>query len=420
MKINVLTQLRETIESLIIRQTNLHKSFRNFIIETMILYITMLGKVNYTSMARISDSCESRFRQNFRQSFDWLGFNAQFTEHMREQRTAIAIDPSYISKAGKKTPGLGYFWSGCAGALKWGLEILGVALVNADAKEAVHLKAVQTIRRPKKRGPKPKHLKALTESNGLFAMYLNALHKDAKRLRSICRHVVADSFFANGPFLQGLDALGFDLISRLHGNAKMRYMYTGPQKAKGRHRKFAGRVDLDNLREDIFTTEVFVDEDGEGVALHTGEVWVDCLGRICKVVVADYLDKGRKTQTRKVYFANDRSLSGKDIFDLYRTRFQIEFLYRDGKQHMGLTHCQARSEEALDFSYNMSLSSINVLRRFARDNGYGNLSIGSMKMMMHNAFMLDRFISISGKSPKLRKNDTVFKELLFLGVRDAA
>ena len=53
MKINVLTQLRETIEGLIIRYTNLHKPFRNFIIATMILYIIMLGKVNYISMARI-------------------------------------------------------------------------------------------------------------------------------------------------------------------------------------------------------------------------------------------------------------------------------------------------------------------------------------------------------------------------------
>lgn len=54
-------------------------------------------------------------------------------------------------------------------------------------------------------------------------MYLNALYKDAKRLRSICKHVVADSFFANGTFLQGLDVLWFDLISRLHNNAKMKY-----------------------------------------------------------------------------------------------------------------------------------------------------------------------------------------------------
>ena len=203
-------------------------------------------------------------------------------------------------------------------------------------------------------------------------------------------------------------------------NAKMKYMHTGPQKARGRHRKFGDRVDLDNLREDIFTTEVILDEDGEGVVLHTGEVWVDCLERICKVVVADYLDTDKKTQTRKVNFASDRSLLGKDIFDLYRTRFQIEFLYRDGKSHMGLTHCQARNAEALDFSYNMSLSSINVMRKFARECGYEKQSIGSIKMLMHNAFMLEQFISISGKSPKLRKNDTDFKELLFLGVRDAA
>lgn len=120
-------------------------------------------------------------------------------------------------------------------------------------------------------------------------------------------------------------------------------MYTGPQKARGRHRKFGDRLDLNHLSEDIFTTEVILDEDGQGVVLHTGEVWGDCLERVCKVVVADYLDTDKKTQARKVYFATDRSLSGKDIFDLYRTRFQIEFLYRDGKSHMGLPHCQARN-----------------------------------------------------------------------------
>lgn len=420
MKINVLTQLREVIESHLIRQANLHKPFRNFIIETMILYIVMLGKVNYTSMARISDSCESRFRQNFKQSFDWLGFNMQFTERMSDQRKAIAIDPTYISKAGKKTPGVGYFWSGSAGAPKWGLEILGIALVNADTKEAVHLKAVQTIKRPKRRGPKPRHLKALKESNGLFAIYLNALKADAERFRSITPHVVADSFFANGPFLKGIDSIGLDLISRLHDNARLKYMYTGPQKPRGRRRIFGERVDLDNLDEAIFSSETLMDEDDKGVILHTGEVWVECLERVCKVVVADYLDDDKKTQTRKVYVASDKSLSGRDIYDLYRTRFQIEFLYRDGKSHMGLEHCQARNEQALDFSYNMSLSSINVLREYARQYGYTKLSIGSLKLLMHNAYMLDRFISISGKSPKLRKNDTDFKELLFLGVRDAA
>ncbi len=265
------------------------------------------------------------------------------------------------------------------------------------------------VKQPKRRGAKPKHLKALKESNGLFAIYLNALYKNAERLRSISKHMVADSFFANGPFLQGLDAMGFDLISRLHDNAKMKYMYTGPQKARGRHRKFGDRVDLDHLSEDIFTTEVILDGKGEGVILHTGEVWVDCLERVCKVVVADYLDADKKTQTRKVYFASDRSLSGKDIFDLYRTRSQIEFLYRDGKQHMGLTHCQARNAEALDFSFNMSLSSINVMRKFARECGYENLSIGSVKMLMHTHSCSNDLFPFPGKSRNCEKMTLISK-----------
>ncbi len=43
---------------------------------------------------------------------------------------AIAIDSSYISKSGKKTPHIGTFWSGCASSMKHGLEIMGLALVD--------------------------------------------------------------------------------------------------------------------------------------------------------------------------------------------------------------------------------------------------------------------------------------------------
>lgn len=60
------------------------------------------------------------------------------------------------------------------------------------------------------------------------------------------------------------------------------------------------------------------------------------------------------------------------------------------------------------------------MRKFARECGYEKHSIGSIKILMHNAFMLERFISISGKTPKLRKKDTDFKELIFQGVRDGA
>jgi len=65
--------------------------------------------------------------------FDWLSFSLSLTKKaLTGTRKAIAIDPSYIFKSGKQTPWISYFWSGCAGAAKRGLEILGIGLIDAD------------------------------------------------------------------------------------------------------------------------------------------------------------------------------------------------------------------------------------------------------------------------------------------------
>ena len=115
--------------------TNLSKSFQSFFIETMELILTHTGRLKFTQMARCVRSCESRFRQNIRQSFDWLSFNRSFLESTKGHRIAIAIDPCYISKSGKKTPEIEWFWSGCAAAMKKGLEIFGIYIVDDDAKQ---------------------------------------------------------------------------------------------------------------------------------------------------------------------------------------------------------------------------------------------------------------------------------------------
>ena len=163
----------------------------------------------------------------------------------------------------------------------------------------------------------------------------------------------------------------------------------------------------------IFVNFVFVDS-----GYKTAVVWAVSLAREVRVVVVDYLDSDKRRQTRKVFFSTDTSMSARDIFDIYRTRFQLEFVFRDAKQFTGLTHCQARNKEALSFAFNASLTSVNLARAFARQQGM-NISVGSTKTLLHNAAMVDRFIAMSGKSPNMRLNNTDFNELLFYGVRAA-
>jgi hypothetical protein len=414
-----LDQLREIIENALSGATNLRKNFVSFFIETMILYLSISRRVNFSQLSRFGESCESRFRQNFNKKFEWVEFNSKFTAHTKGHRRAIALDPSHIGKSGKCTPGVGYYWSGCANSAKWGLEITAIALVDVDQKEAIHLKAVQTVDTIK-RGRKPAYLAKMKEPNSLMAWYLRVVAQEQKSLLKICNLIVADAYFSKAPFVDGLDLLGFNLVSRFRNDVSLKYLYTGEKTGKrGRPKMTDGKVSLKELREDVFVKETYSDSEGKETNLFSAIVWATSLKRKVRVVIVDCQEPGKKTQTRKVFFSTDVNMSAKDIMDTYKTRFQIEFLLRDAKQFTGLTHCQSRKKSSLEFAFNMSLSTINVARAFARENNM-DLSMANIKTLIHNNMMLRRIIRTSGFRPNRLLNTNDFKELLFYGVAGAA
>ena len=81
------------------------------------LFMAIPDRINFLQMGRYGKFSELTYRNHFEnESFDWFSFNEHLVkEHLTGTRKAIAIEPSYIPKSGKKTPWLGYFWSGCAG-----------------------------------------------------------------------------------------------------------------------------------------------------------------------------------------------------------------------------------------------------------------------------------------------------------------
>lgn len=102
---------------------------------------------------------------------------------------AIAIDPSYISKSGKKTPHIGTFWSGCASSMKHGLEIMGLALVDVYANSCMMLRAHQT--------PSTGELKLRNMT--LVQHYIAVIKRYKKDLLKVTDIVVADAFFSIRP-----------------------------------------------------------------------------------------------------------------------------------------------------------------------------------------------------------------------------
>ena len=91
-------------------------------------------------------------------------------------------------------------------------------------------------------------------------------------------------------------------------------------------------------------------------------------------------------------------MSGKDIIEIYRSCFQIEFNCRDAKQHAGFCNSQSRNIDKMNFNFNASLTTINLAKAFAiRLNK--PFSMAYFKTMIHNAFLLVRFISVFGIKP---------------------
>ena len=361
----------------------------------MILYMVIPRKINFTQMGRYSDSCEQRFRQLYEHGFDWLGFNTSLMTRGlgRGKRKAIAIDASYISKAGKKTPYIGKFWSGCASAMKRGLEILGIGIIDVDMHDCMMLRAEQT--------PDSETLKNKGEDYNLVDWYLDVLRKHKDRLLAITPYVVADAWFSKATFVNELCAMGFHLISRLRDDASLWYSHDGVRTGKrGRPRVKGEKIDFGSL--DLSRCEPLEVEGGKAFVI---KAYAKAMKRNIKIVV-HYPDSGG----HKIYFSTDINMSGRDIIEFYRTRFQIEFCFREAKQFTGLNHCQARDLRKLDFAFNASMAAVNVAKVMRREF-YPELSIGLLKSYMSNIYMLKRILARSGLRPNRTFNAKLVKEL---------
>lgn len=407
MKNQVHKQLSSIIMSTLTKcSAPLNKWRCDFLLETLLLFMSIPGRICFLQLGRYSRHGEQRFRQQFEKPFDFMEFNSHLVKDNLSGRRAIAIDPSYISKSGKKTPYMGSFWSGCAQSVKRGLELMGVAAIDIDNHIALHLEAVQT--------PPTKSLSQMFQS--LLDWYLYVITKKKDSLLEISNIIVADAFFSKYPFVQGVRDLGFHLVSRLQNNANLRYIYKGePKKGKGRPKKYDGKIDLKNIDHSHFTTFHY-----KGQPCYYAVVNSVALERNILIIIERITENQKVIQ--RIIFSTDIEANPTDVLDIYHTRFLIEFQFRDAKQATGLTHCQARSLNKLYAHFNFALTAVNIAKisHWQNSDGYGkSFSITDTKLMLHNHLMIELFISKFGINPNSKKNHKLVKELLVYGTKAA-
>ena len=377
----------------------LTKSFEKILIEVIILYMIIPRKVNFTQMERYGSHDEQTYRNNFgkkkSECIDWLKLNVSLAKRYfgEKGRRAIAIDPSFISKSGKKTPHIGRFWSGCAQAVKQGLEIMGIGLIDIDANDCIMLRAHQSLT-GKELGLRDK---SMTD------FYISVIKRYRRELLKLSTLIVADAYFSTSTFVNGIKKYGFSLVSRFRDNACLYYVYNGPRTGKrGRPKTKDGKIDMNKL--DLTRMEKMEMKKAEGTA-YTLIAYSKALK--CKIrLVIWQMPNGKK----KLFFSNDISLSGEEVLAYYRTRFQIEFCYRDAKGYTGLMHCQARNKWKLDFAFNASFASLNVAKVTMKEMGM-QYSMSSFKALMTNTYIVRRIFKACGYNPNRTLISKIFKDL---------
>lgn len=394
------------VEKIVNKIEGLKKPRKYFMISIIILYLSMRGRYTFKGMERYGDKSEKTYRLQFEKKFDFLTFNIEMSNAHLSRHRILVFDPSYLPKSGKHTPGKGKFWSGCLGRAVQGIEIGGLGLVDITHNTAFNLECIQT--------PCPSDLKAVGKT--LIDHYANLIIERKDQLSQIATYLAVDGYFSKQTYVdQILGKTNFHLISKLRKDANLRYLYKGPKRlGRGRPKKYDGKVDTKNVDKRKFK-RCYQNED---VIIYQAKVWSVSLKRIIKVAYAEFLDKGQATNRYAFFFSTDLKLDGKQIYQYYKARFQIEFLFRDAKQHTGLTNCQARSENKIHFHTNASLTAVSVAKIAHHIKGKGAekpFSLANIKTSYFNELMLNLFFSNFHIDPNLIKNKSAIQKLIEYG-----
>jgi hypothetical protein len=400
-----------TIVNDILRQMpGLGQPQRKFLATLFVTILVLRGRVNFRNLSRYCDYAERTIARQFRAPFDWPDF------HQRVLMTALAPhselisahDASFISKSGKQTFGLGHFFNGCASRAERGLEISTLAVVDVTRRCAFTLASAQT--------PPGEEARQAELEETRVDFYKQQLREHRHRLPPGVQYHCVDGYYAKKKYIDEVVSLNLHAITKLRSDADCLFFYTGPHpKRRGARRKYDGKVNFQALHrfEDLGTRP-----EEPHVHLYTAVVWHKTLQRRLRIVVL--LNRKDPAKPRFIVLGStDPALNGHKLIDLYVARFQIEFLFRDSKQFTGLLDCQARAEAALDFHFNASLATLNLVRAADLCMQQGQephvFSMASWKQCQFNERLLDLFMEKFALDPTVVKNHACYDELRAYG-----
>ena len=381
--------------------------------------LTMTGGVTMLNLARWTSKGGSyrTIQRFFATRLPWTEMLVEFFRcHLFDsgEEYILGGDATTVTKAGHQTFGLDRFFSGLRGQVVKGLEFFVFSLISVRGRKSFPLVMGQTVRSEaekailkhrrqaryevKKKGKKkrkkltgrPKGDKnkdkeklelsaELLRINGLLKQLLKLI-----RLFVTVKYVVLDGHFGHAQAVLMAHENGLELVSKLRCDAALYEPYEGAYSGKGRRKKYGKKLNYDEIPAKYLQKSET--KGGMTTNYYQGIFLNRKFSCPLNVVIIEKRDVEKGKIGHVILFSSDVELSWEKLIEYYSLRFQIEFNFRDAKQHFGLEDFMNVTEEGVKNAANLSFLMVNLSAKLREERAESCVGINDLKSQFRGVF----------------------------------
>ena len=375
----VLLKLAPTLPKTVCRQ--LHR--------IVLAMLAMTGRITQLGLSRWTEKGGSyrTLHRFFHTQIDWTSVQWLFFENFLLRPDTVYVlagDESVVSKSGKHTYGIGWFFSSILNTVIPGLAFFSIAIIDVAKRRAHPLSTKQVIRSeeekeqtrkrkekqkpkaPKRQRGRPKGSKNKNKADLTLSAELQRILAQGQAVMDLIReklkvaYFVLDGHFGNAFATAMVGQMGLHIISKMQHNAELYQKPTPEEKAEHPRLKYGARIDYHHLPEELrvsSTTEAdYCTQVYQATCLH--KHFAEMIHVV--IIVRTHLQTQRVGHV--VLFSSDLSLDAVTLVDYYALRFQIEFTFRDAKQYFGLEDFMGVKEISIQNAVGLSFFMVNLSR----------------------------------------------------------
>ncbi len=396
--------------------------------------LVMTGRVTMLGISRWAEKGGSyrTVQRFFAKDILWDSLNWSIAKTFLKHSGSILIggDATTVTKSGKKTFGLGRFFSSIYSRTVPGIAFQTLSLIDVESRTSWPMLIEQILPKPKqKKSAAPKNKKQKrgkgrpkgSKNKNQRKVELNAEMRQVQvMLRKLLKligntlqpvYFVYDGAFGNNAAIQMTRQVGLHLISKLRCNSALFFKWNGVYSGKGRPTVYGNKVDYNNLPAAHLKSKTIKNNICTSI-YHFVAIHKKIADPLNIVIISKKNTKTGKV-ARVILFSSDLELEWEQIIDYYRLRFQIEFNFRDAKQHWGLEDFMVIKEQSVFNAANLSLWMVNVSQAMLATSG--EESILDLKARHHGLRYAHELFKILPKNTKPINIIQLFERIPVLG-----